>query len=334
MEARSFGSANAALLSSYRQLGGDDPSAAVSQVAPSGKPLAVVRNGTAVQRRDDRNAATDTQTIAAPALICAKNGNLPTVRRVLPAANGVLAPGAAFVVQGNCYGSAPGSVRVMLPTPRGRIRAVDANVLSWEAGKLFAELPADLQNVIPGEATVEVWAADGRRSAPLAFAFEPQWAVRPLPALASRVLECHGAGALNRCRANDDSEADMRFAMPKDCRSSGIGTCFGGNTQDPVAPEGEALIFGQHYTQDKLPRRLSGRDVFSLSLPPYLRASHCGVDVTAFETERGQQDATAAARFDGNTVQVDWAFTRAGEPGWLQYQLRCQVWAPVGVVLP
>lgn len=292
-----------------------------------------VRGNSATRIRTNNNDSLRAAEISAPLVVCAKNGNLPLVSRLKVATGEALLPGAAFVVQGNCYGTAAGTVRVMLPTPRGRIRAVDARVLNWEGTKLFVQLPADLQNVIPGEATVEVWTPDGRRSAAQAIAFEPQWALRTLPMLPARVLDCRGESAYNRCRANDDSEADPRFNFPKDCRNSGIGTCLGGNYEDPQVPDGEALIFAQHYTQDPVRNREKGRDVFELNLPPYLRPSHCGVSVTAFETEPGRQDASATARFQDSNVIVDWAFEHPGEPGWLQYQARCQVWAPVGVVV-
>ncbi len=316
-------SANARLGESFRLLDAGEA------VLVSG----AVRGNSATRIRANNNDSLRAAEISAPLVVCAKNGNLPLVSRLKVATGEALLPGAAFVVQGNCYGTAAGTVRVMLPTPRGRIRAVDARVLNWEGTKLFAQLPADLQNVIPGEATVEVWTPDGRRSAAQAIGFEPQWALRTLPMLPARVLDCRGESAYNRCRANDDSEADPRFNFPKDCRNSGIGTCLGGNYEDPQVPDGEALIFAQHYTQDPVRNREKGRDVFELNLPPYLRPSHCGVSVTAFETEPGRQDASATARFQDGNVIVDWAFERSGEPGWLQYQARCQVWAPVGVVL-
>lgn len=325
--------ANADLLESFRQLA-DDQSSPVSSAIRGNSAAVRAQGGGSVQdsMRDQR--------IAAPALACAQNGNLPKVSRVRAAGAGGLAPGSAFIVQGLCYGSVPGTLRVMLPTALGRIRAVDAAVLSWEGGKLFAELPADLQNVVPGEATVEIWTADGRRSAAQPVAFEPHWALVPLPtAVAGRVQACTeaGEGVWSRCRVNEDSEADPRFAMPLDCRG-GLGTCFGRSRNDPTADDGAALIFGQHYTQDVMryrrePPKRGGRDQFELTLPPWLRPSHCAVSVTAFETEPGTQDAKASARFEGNTVLVDWSFERNGEPGWLQYQAHCQVWAPVGLVM-
>lgn len=332
-----LGRANAQLSESFRTLDADSAVRVQSNVGATnavirGTSTARIKSGSATQVQSE-------QTIAAPALVCAKNGNTPVINRLRPAQEQGLMPGAALVVQGNCFGSSAGTVRLMLPTPRGRIRAVDAQVLNWENGKLFAQLPADLQNVVPGEATVEVWAADGRRSAAETIAFEPNWALRPLPELPARVRDCQGEFALSRCKANDDSEASPNFSMPKNCRNGGLFTCFGSNAQDPEAPAGESFIFGQHYTQDVIRFRKDkpsprGRDLYELNLPPYLKPSHCAASVTAFETEPGTQDSSASARFADNNVVVDWSFNRYGERGWLQYQVRCQVWAPIGVVLP
>lgn len=281
---------------------------------------------------------TQAQRIAAPAVWCARNGNTPVISRIRPATETGLLPGVAFVVQGNCFGDRGGSLRVNLPTQFGRIRAVEAQVLNWEGTKVFAQLPGDIVNVIPGEATMEVVAAAGLRSAGKPVNFEPRWERIALPAVESRVRDCRGEGSVNRCRANDDSEADPRFNMPKDCRYSGIGTCYGQDRGDPQVANGEALIFGQHYTEDLIRFRKDrpsprGRDSYELSLPPYLKPSHCDASVTAFETEAGRLDASASAHFDGSNVVVDWSFDRYGEPGWLQYRARCQVWAPVGVAL-
>ncbi len=300
-------------------------SARISRVGPSPGLTSVL---------DDVQA----QRIAAPALWCARNGDTPVISHIRPATEAGLLPGVAFVVQGNCFGDRGGSLRVNLPTPFGRIRAVEAQVLNWEGTKLFVQLPGDIVNVIPGEATVEVVVAAGARSAGKAVNFEPRWERIALPAVESRVGECQGEGAMDRCVANADTESDYGFKMPKNCRNSGIGSCFKVDDGGQAMPPGTSYLSGQHYTEDLIRYRKNlpsprGRDSYELSLPPYLKPSHCDASVTAFETEAGRLDASASARFDGSSVVVDWSFDRYGEPGWLQYRARCQVWAPVGVAL-
>ncbi len=308
--------ANDRLQSAYRNL----ESAAVSSA---------VRSNSATRIKPDGSLQGDK--INATAYVCANSSNTPSISRIRPADDGALQPGAAFVVQGLCFGDRSGSVRVTLPTQYGRIQAQDAQILDWSGDKILAQLPGSIVKALPGAASVEVTTAGGVRGAGKDAAFEPRWQLSLMPVVQARVRECAGAGAgaMSSCTANDDTETDSGFRMPSNSRCIGIGKCFGSSTDQRNS--GDAVyVGGRHYTDDDIRSPVRGSDQYTVTLEPWMRASHCDAEVTAFATE-GRQDASASARFDGDRIVVDWALTKLGDPGWLQYRANCRVWVPAGL---
>jgi hypothetical protein len=287
----------------------------------------IIRGGAAAQTGS--LAGGSTQRITSTVLACTNNGNTPKITRIQPANDASLQPGGIFIVHGLCFGDAQGKVQITLPTQFGRIQAHDAQILDWDGEKILAQLPDGIVKAIPGAASVEVASAAGLRAAGKETAFEPRWQLSLLPQIAARVRECSGSGAKNSCIAGDDTESDSGFNMPKNTRCTGIGTCF--SSADEPANDGITLnLNGRHYTENDIDSPLRGRDRFEVTLQTWMRPSHCDTQVTAFATD-GRQDSSAVARFETDGIVVDWAMTKTGDPGWLQYRANCNVWVPAGL---
>lgn len=301
--------------------------------------------GTAVIRAGDAAGITDSSRIQAPALVCARNGEQPQLRRLTPADGERLVPKGAFVIQGLCFGSAPGRVQVILPTAYGPIRTVEAQVVDWQAGKIFAVLP-DVDRVIPGQATVEVIAAGGPRGRSAPLPFEPSWELRQrtLPATTGRIDGCAGGGYYSRCvmvfAGHQIDHRDPQFAAAATCRSSGLpglldplqlsNAFVSCNDRQPDNLQGQVLA--QHNSGgEDLRETLHRSDVYQLQLPPYARVAALRYQTRAFPGQ-GRIDAP---RYDpaSGQLEVRWAMIRDGaaEPGLIEYAIDFDTLWPRGV---
>lgn len=286
--------------------------------------------------------------IQATALLCSRNGGQPLLRRLTVAGDGALAPKAAFVIQGQCFGTAPGTVKVILPTAYGPIRSVDAQVVDWQAGKIFAVLP-DVDRVIPGAATVDVIASGGARGSSAPLAFEPAWELRQrsIPATTGRIDSCAGGGYFSRCvlvfAGHEIDHRDPQFELAATCRASGLPgildplglsnafvSCKG---QQRALGEGlQGQVLAQHNSGgDGLRDTLSRSDVYQLQLPPYARLAALRYQSRSFPG-RGRIEAP---RFDpaSGQLEVAWSMIRDGgaEPGLIEYAIDFDTLWPRGV---
>ncbi|MBA4286844.1 MAG: hypothetical protein C0434_15070, partial [Xanthomonadaceae bacterium] len=320
---------------------GDDASAQRVSAAVRGR-------GTAAIRAGDLTRVEDGSAIQATALLCARNGGQPLLRRLTVAGDGALAPKAALVIQGQCFGDAAGTVRVILPTAYGPIRSVDAQVVDWQAGKIFAVLP-DVDRVIPGQATVEVITTGGQRGGSAPLAFEPAWELRPrsIPATTGRIDGCAGGGYYSRCvmvfAGHEIDLRDPQFELAATCRASGLPAILDPlglsnafvscNGKQGALGEGlQGQVLAQHNSGgEDLRDSISRSDVYQLQLPPYARLAALRYQSRAFPG-RGRIDAP---RFDPASGQlvVAWSMVRDGaaEPGLIEYAIDFDTLWPRGV---
>lgn len=340
LTAPAFDRDNAALRQRYGGLrDGDDAGDAPADAL--GRSLATSRGG-------DVSRVQAGSQIQATALLCSRNGGQPLLRRLTVAGDGALAPKAAFVIQGQCFGAAPGTVKVILPTAYGPIRSVDAQVVDWQAGKIFAVLP-DVDRVIPGAATVDVTAAGGARGSSAPLAFEPAWELRQrsIPATTGRIDSCAGGGYFSRCvlvfAGHEIDHRDPQFELAATCRASGLPglldplglsnafvSCKG---QQRALGEGlQGQVLAQHNSGgDDLRDTLSRSDVYQLQLPPYARLAALRYQSRSFPG-RGRIEAP---RFDpaSGQLEVAWSMIRDGgaEPGLIEYAIDFDTLWPRGV---
>ena len=280
--------ANDRLTSAYRGLGSSG---------------AIIRNGGAAPIQGG-TTTTGTAVATSAALACAKNGNTPKITSVRPANEASLQPGQAFIVQGLCFGSGTGTVRVTLPTQYGRIQGLDATVLDWQGEKILAQLPDGIVKAIPGAASIEVVAAAGTRGPGRDMAFEPRWEKTPVNGVEGSVGTCrlpNTPSTFHQCAIKNESS---RLVMKS--------THWRGDT-------------------DLHPLR-AGTDRYDLRMPDWMRPASCSISFSSSSTG-DTKDGSATTRFEGKSAIVDWTFTAtADSEAFLIYDLTCDVWTPVGVV--
>jgi len=336
----SAGAPPASRSSAIERLGDDGSAQRVSS--------AVRGRGTAAIRAGDLGQLEDGSAIQATALRCARNGGQPLLRRLTVAGDGALAPKAALVIQGQCFGDAAGTVRVILPTAYGPIRSVDAQVVDWQAGKIFAVLP-EVDRVIPGQATVEVISSGGQRGGSAPLAFEPAWELRQrsIPATTGRIDNCAGGGYFSRCvlvfAGHEIDHRDPQFEVAATCRASGLAgvldplgrsnafvSCKG---QQRALGEGlQGQVLAQHNSGgEDLSESLSRSDVYQLQLPPYARLAALRYQSRSFPGRGGIE----APRFDpaSGQLEVTWSMIRDGgaEPALIEYAIDFDTLWPRGV---
>jgi hypothetical protein len=280
--------ANDRLASAYRGLGSSS---------------AIIRNGGAAPIKGG-TTTTDAAVATSAALACAKNGNTPKITSVRPANEASLQPGQAFIVQGLCFGSGAGTVRVTLPTQYGRIQGLDATVLDWQGEKILAQLPDGIVKAIPGAASIEVVGAAGTRGPGKDAAFEPRWEKTPLNAV---------EGSVGTCRLPNTPSTFHQCSMKN---------------------EGSRVVMkSTHWRGDTdLHPLRAGTDRYDLRMPDWMRPATCSITFSS-STTGDTKDGSATTRFEGKSAIVDWTFTAtADSDAFLIYDLTCDVWTPVGVV--
>ncbi len=268
------------------------------------KTSAVVRGGGAAQTGGSV-AGASVQRTTSTVLACSQNGNTPNITSIRPANESSLQPGGAFIVEGLCFGDARGKVQITLPTQYGRIQANEAQILDWQGDKILAQLPAGIVKTISGDAAVEVASADGTRGAGKDIAFEPQWEKVRLNGVEISVTACKVPNMppqFHECTIRSDGTASILRAIH-----------YRGEPDSQVG--------------------VVGRDRFDVLMPQWMRPADCGIAVSTSTSDASAPLGTATAGYDGNSVVVDWKFNGNVEKGEaILYDVKCTVWAPVGVV--
>lgn len=265
------------------------------------KTSAIVRGGA---QNSGSIAAGSVQRTTSTALACVHNGNTPKITRIRPANDSSLQPGGAFILEGLCFGDAPGKVQITLPTQYGRIQANEAQILDWDGEKILAQLPAGIVKAISGDAAVEVASAGGARGAGKDIAFEPRWEKVRLNGVEINVTACK---VPNTMTTHHNCFIDNRDTSP--------------------------VITGIHHRGDTDSQiGIASRDRYDVPMPQWMRPADCATRVVT-----GQKDSSplgvATAGYDGNSVVVDWQFKgSAKEDTYIRYEVACTVWAPVGMV--
>lgn len=262
---------------------------------------AIIRGGAA--QTSGSVASTSVQSTTSTVLACTQNGNTPKITRIRPANESSLQPGGAFIVEGLCFGDAPGKVQVTLPTQYGRIQANEAQILDWDGEKILAQLPAGIVKAISGDAAVEVASAGGTRGAGKDIAFEPRW----------EKVKLNGVDvSITACKVPNMSPSHHDCSIYKH--------------------DAGQILRAIHYRDDPDSQvGVASRDRYDVLMPQWMRPADCGIAVAT--STRDAPLGTAAAAYDGNSVVVDWKFNGNAEKGSaIRYDVECTVWAPVGVV--
>lgn len=262
---------------------------------------AIIRGGAA--QTSGSVASTSVQSTTSTVLACTQNGNTPKITRIRPANESSLQPGGAFIVEGLCFGDAPGKVQVTLPTQYGRIQTNEAQILDWDGEKILAQLPAGIVKAISGDAAVEVASAGDTRGAGKDIAFEPRW----------EKVKLNGVDvSITACKVPNMSPSHHDCSIYKHDTGQ--------------------ILRAIHYRGDPDSQvGVASRDRYDVLMPQWMRPADCGIAVATSTRDAPLGAATAA--YDGNSVVVDWKFNGNAEKGSaIRYDVECMVWAPVGVV--
>ncbi len=288
--------------SSGPQAGANDRLTSAYRGVP--KTSAIVRGGGAAQTGGSV-AGASVQRTTSTALACVQNGNTPRITRIRPANDASLQPDGAFIVEGLCFGDAPGKVHITLPTQYGRIRANEAQILDWDGEKILAQLPAGIVKAISGDAAVEVASAGGIRGAGKDIAFEPRWEKVKLKGVDINVTACRVA---NMAPSHHDCTIYNRATGP--------------------------IMRAIHYRGDPDSQvGVASRDRYDVQMPQWMRPADCGIAVATSTSDASAPLGTAGVAYNGSSVVVDWQFNGKAEKGSaILYDVECTVWAPVGVV--
>lgn len=246
-----------------------------------------------------------------------------------------IGPGGAVVLNGVCFGAAPGRVRLIGNFPGGQLML---STPVWRHDVVYAEIPA-VTGVASHAVVVQLLDARGTLSNEMPSA----WEGPPPPPPAMQSMEVDSA------RVWDVDQCDL--SAPAD------GLCQAGRRVERFAPGNAMALFGgklwlaslspaalgalhQRVDLDFPVQAFQGRDVYRLRAP-----AGCVVEKTSWSSgEQGPPSTFTASHPDARTAVVDWRADYCVKTGWaLDFDWSCMstyasrktvLSCPAGTVLP
>ncbi|MEK8033872.1 hypothetical protein AACH06_23860 [Ideonella sp. DXS29W] len=208
-----------------------------------------------------------------------------------------IGPGGAVVLNGQCFGAAPGRVRLIGNFPGGQLMLTTP---VWRHDVVYAEIPA-ATGVASHPVVVQLLDAHGT----LSNEMPGTWEAPPPPAPAMQSIEVDSAKVWDVEQCDLSAPADGLCQGSRRIEHFGPGDAmglFGGRLWLSSLPASALGALHQRVDLDQAVSAFQGRDVYRLRAP-----SGCTVEKTFWSSgDHGPPSTFKATHPDARTAVVDW----------------------------
>ncbi|MDI4631426.1 hypothetical protein J7U46_00020 [Pelomonas sp. V22] len=226
-----------------------------------------------------------------------------------------VAPGGALLLQGRCFGKAPGQVRLVGGFPGGALVLTPS---IWQHDTVFVDIPSTAQSQSP-DVLVQLIDAQGRQGTQQRVAWEaPAQKMQRMEVDSAKVWEvaqCQFPG-ISGGQCNGVNRVKNYGWMRE-----------GGLLDRPWVPQpGELSAHHLLYNHDKPVAPFRGRDTYTLRAPAGCTVDRTyGGQVSGAALEEAPISSAIVSHPDGRSMVVDWTANYCLEVGWaLDHDWQCE----------